>query len=156
MEEVTTTIRSGFIKHFQEMLGKVHQWAEPLSEEQFWTNPYGYGNSYGHLVLHLTGNLNYYIGAQIAQTGYIRERDREFTDPQPPTKAEALQRLDDAVRMVIRTLEEQTTEDWSKPYSAVGAADIGNRFNIVLRCASHLFHHLGQMIYLQREWAQRK
>jgi hypothetical protein len=36
--------------------------------------------SAGHLPLHLTGNLNYYIGAQIAATGYVRDRDREFTE----------------------------------------------------------------------------
>ena len=35
-----------------------------LSEEQFWRNPFPYGNDIGHLVLHLTGNLNYYIGAK--------------------------------------------------------------------------------------------
>jgi len=36
--------------------------AVPLSEEQFWIKPFAFGNSFGHLVLHLTGNLNYYIG----------------------------------------------------------------------------------------------
>jgi len=152
MEDLTTTISAGFAKHYDELRGKVHQWAEPLSEEQFWAKPYGYGNSYGHLVLHLTGNLNYYIGAQIAGTGYVRDRDREFTDAKPPTKAEALQKLDDAVAMVVRTLHAQTADDWGKPYSATGDAGVGNRFNIFLRCASHLFHHIGQMIYLHREF----
>ena len=46
---------------------RVRELAVPLSEKQFWQKPFSYGNSFGHLVLHLTGNLNYYIGAQIAQ-----------------------------------------------------------------------------------------
>jgi hypothetical protein len=51
-------------------------------------------------VLHLTGNLNYYIGAQIANTGYVRDRPREFNEPAPPSKEEALKRFDEAVMMV--------------------------------------------------------
>lgn len=156
MEELTTTISAGLAKHYEELGGKVHQWAEPLSEEQFWAKPYGYGNSFGHLVLHLTGNLNYYIGAQIAETGYVRDRPREFADPNPPTKAEALERFDAAVAMVVRTLHTQIADDWARDYSAVGDANVGNRFNIFLRCASHLYHHIGQMIYLTREWSQTK
>lgn len=152
MEDLTTTISAGFAQHYEELRGKVHQWAEPLTEEQFWTKPHEYGNSFGHLVLHLTGNLNYYIGAQIAQTGYVRDRDREFTDPAPPSKVEALQKFDEAVAMVIRALHAQTADDWAKAYSAVGDASAGNRYNIFLRCASHLYHHIGQMIFLQRAW----
>ena len=55
-------------------LARVRELAAPLAENEFWTRPYPYGNSFGHLVLHLTGNLNYYIGAQIANTGYVRQR----------------------------------------------------------------------------------
>jgi len=51
----------------------MHKWVDPLSNEQFWRKPYPYGNSVGHLVLHMTGNLNYYIGARVAGTGYLRE-----------------------------------------------------------------------------------
>lgn len=152
MESLSSTIAEGFVKHYEEFLGKIHQWAEPLTEEQFWTKPYPYGNSFGHLVLHLTGNLNYYIGAQIAGTGYVRDREREFTDAHPPSKTEALQKLDEAVAMVVQTLRAQSAEDWSQTYSAVGDANSGNRFNILLRCVAHLFHHIGQMIYLQREF----
>ena len=55
--------------------------------------PFPFGNSFGHLVLHLTGNLNYYIGTQIAGTGYVRDRDREFTETQHLPKEEVLQRF---------------------------------------------------------------
>jgi hypothetical protein len=44
---------------------------DPLSNEHLSRNPHSYGNSAGHLLLHLTGHLNYYIGAQIAATGYV-------------------------------------------------------------------------------------
>jgi hypothetical protein len=126
----------------------VRELASPLTEEQFWLKPFPFGNSFGHLVLHLTGKLNYYIGAQIAGTGYIRDREREFTEPRRLPKADVLQRFDEAIEMVLRTVRAQSAEDWSAPYSAVGAGDAGSRFHMVLKCAAHVDHHVGQMIYL--------
>jgi uncharacterized damage-inducible protein DinB len=152
MDKLSQTIASGLIHAYRDFARRVHTLAAPLSEEQFWTKPYSYGNSFGHLTLHLTGNLNYYIGAQIAGTGYVRDREREFTEQAPPSKDEALRRLDEAVELVIATLERQAAEDWSKEYTATGASDnVKDRFSILLTCASHFHHHVGQMIYLEKE-----
>jgi hypothetical protein len=129
---------------------RVRELASPLSNAQFWQRPFCYGNSFGHLVLHLTGNLNYYIGAQIAKTGYLRDRPREFNDPNPPAKDEALKYFDDAVTMVLQTIHAQSPEDWSAEYSGAGA-DARNRLEMVLQCAAHMQHHIGQMIYLSYE-----
>jgi hypothetical protein len=155
MNHLSNTVANSFNASFREFAQRIHTLAEPLSEDQFWRKPYPYGNSFGHLVLHLTGNLNYYIGAQIAATGYVRDREREFTDSQPPSKAEALRRFDEAIAMVVHTLAEQTAESWSQEYKAVGADMCPNRFSIVLRCSAHLFHHIGQMIYLTKEFAKQ-
>jgi hypothetical protein len=139
---------------------RVHELAAPLTKAQFWRKPYPYGNSFGHLVLHLTGNLNYYIGAQIASTGYIRDRPREFNDPNPPSKDEALKLFDQAVAMVLTTIGHQSPEDWSAPYSAIGADNLDTRLATFLQCAAHIQHHTGQMIYLafelQRQSAQSR
>jgi hypothetical protein len=53
--------------------------------------------------------------------------------------------------MVIETIEKQTAEDWTKPYSAVLEPEAAERFAIFLRCAGHAYHHVGQIIYLSRE-----
>jgi hypothetical protein len=128
--------------------------AAPLRDEQFWQKPFPYGNSFGHLVLHLTGNLNYYIGAQIAKTGYVRDRPREFNEPNPPSKEEALKHFDDAVAMVQRTIRAQSPQDWSAEYSGVGT-DARIRLDMVMQCAAHMQHHIGQMIYLAHEWKRQ-
>jgi uncharacterized damage-inducible protein DinB len=125
----------------------VRELAAPLSDEQFWAKPFAFGNSFGHLVLHLTGNLNYYIGAQIAETGYLRDRPLEFSDATRPPKSEVLKKFDEAIEMVLGTINRQSAEDWSKEYTAVGA-DARDRFAMVLHCAAHLRHHIGQMMYL--------
>jgi len=143
------TISSGLSGHYELLASRVHELATPLSDEQFWQKPFSFGNSFGHLVLHLTGNLKYYIGAEMAGTGYVRDRDREFTEADRPSKDEVMKRFDEAVAMVARTVRAQSEKDWALPYTAMREVDAGNRFNIFLRCASHLHHHLGQMTYLQ-------
>jgi DinB superfamily len=147
MPDLKQTVGSRLGARYVKLSGVVHELATPLTEEQFWTKPFPFGNSFGHLVLHLTGNLNYYIGTQIAGTGYVRHRPLEFSDATRPSKADVLQKFNQAVAMVLATINSQSAEDWSKEYSAAGA-DAQDRFGIVLSCATHLHHHVGQMLYL--------
>ena len=155
MPELDATLATTLADRYFANLARVRELAAPLAETQFWTKPFPYGNSFGHLVLHLTGNLNYYIGTQIANTGYVRDRAREFTEPNPPSKEEALKRLDQAVAMVIQTIRAQSSEDWPKPYSGVGS-NCSNRLDMTVQCAAHMQHHIGQMIYLGYEWRRQR
>ena len=151
MGQLSETLSGGFSQSYRDFARRIHDLSDHISDEQFWTKPYPYGNSFGHLTLHLIGNLNYYIGARIAQTGYVRERDREFNEEAPPSKEEVLRRLDEAVSLVVSSLEAETEGSWSEAYDAEGAGDtVQDRFSIYLRCASHFHHHVGQMIYLEK------
>ena len=94
MTALSFKVASAFENQYEMIRGKIHELVAPLSTEQIWRRPYPYGNSIGHLLLHLTGNLNYYIGAQIADTGYIRHRDREFTDTENKVKEQVLADFD--------------------------------------------------------------
>src|ERR1700704_1086618 len=150
MTDLKQTIASGLTARYKKLAGVVHELAAPLSDEQLWAKPFAFGNSIGHLVLHLTGNLNYYVGAQVAGTGYVRDRPLEFSDATQPSKAEVLKKFDRAIAMVIQTINKQSVEDWSKEYTGVGA-DARTRFEMVLQCASHLNLHIGQIMYLEFE-----
>ena len=154
MADPVETVVEALTTRYAKLGGSVLELAAPLGEEQFWTKPFAFGNSFGHLVLHLTGNLNHYIGAAIAETGYVRDRPREFTEASRPSKDEVLRNFEQAVHMVIETIHKQSPDDWSKPYSATGA-DAKDRFEMVLQCATHLHHHIGQMMYLAFELKRR-
>jgi hypothetical protein len=154
VQNLPSSVSSVLTSRYAANAARIHELAGPLTEIQFWQKPYSYGNSFGHLVLHLTGNLNYYIGAQIANTGYVRDRPREFNDPNPPSKEEALTRFGEAVAMVIRTISAQSLEDWPREYSGVGA-NAKNRLDMIMQCAAHMQHHIGQMIYLGCEWRKQ-
>src|ERR1044072_9408221 len=121
MSDPTPTIATGVVQAFRDYQSRVHRLGEGLSEAQFWARPYPYGNSMGHLTLHLTGNLLFYVGRHMAGTGYVRDRDREFFDATPPTTEEALRRLDDAIDLTVATLESQDASGWSAPFAVTGA-----------------------------------
>ena len=149
--KLATELGQEFTRYFRHLASRVEKAVRSLPREKLWNKPFPYGNSVGHLVLHMTGNLNYYIGAQVAETGYVRDRDREFTEPEPKPKDEVLAAFDRAIQMVIDTIEKQAPEDWLKRYSAVREAESKERFAIFLRCAGHAYHHVGQIVYLSRE-----
>lgn len=156
MNDLSTTVASGLAATYRLTLEKIGALCEPLSEEAFWRRPYPYGNSVGHLMLHLIGNLSFYVGAQVAGTGYVRDRDREFTDDRRAPKNEVLQRLREATEMVVATLNAQTPDSWSAHYEAEGFASVEDRFTMFLRCASHVQQHYGQMIYLVYEQTEAR
>lgn len=154
MAGLNETVANGLASYYEYVAKDLHKWVDTLTNEQFWRKPYPYGNSVGHLVLHLTGNLSYYVGARVAETGYERNRDREFTDANPPDKDEALGAFDRSIAMVAATIRKQSEEDWDKSYTAEREPEAENRFQIFVRCAGHAYHHVGQIVYLSRELAR--
>ena len=152
-ENASSLICQGLSAHYDRVRRRVHALVEPLSTAQLWLRPFPFGNSVGHLLLHLTGNLSYYIGAQIAGSGYVRDRPREFADPSQQPTDEVLRDFDRAVDMVLATLAAQGEADWRAPYRGLGAEDVPDRFGMFLRCAAHADHHAGQMIYLCKQLA---
>lgn len=150
-EDLSSLVCRSLSAHYDRVRGRVHALVEPLSTEQLWLRPFPYGNTVGHLLLHLTGNLSYYIGAQIAGSGYVRDRPREFDDTTRRPKDGVLHDFDRAVEMVLSTLAAQREADWHASYRGVGAEDVTDRLGMFLRCAAHADHHTGQMIYLCKQ-----
>jgi len=149
--DLAALVASTLASYYEEKRDHIHELVAPLSTDQLWRKPYPYGNSVGHLLLHLTGNLNHYIGARIASTGYIRNRPLEFTDTSHRPKEQVLADFDHAIAMVVATIHGQTPEDWLAPFSDPTEPRTKTRFGAFLRMASHANHHLGQIIYLCKE-----
>src|SRR6185503_11546967 len=121
MTNASATIAGDLSRYYQERADTIVELVQPLSLNQIWKRPYPYGNSIGHLLLHLTGNLSYYVGAQIAGTGYVRNRPLEFADESRRPKEDVLRAFEEAVAMVQGALAAQTAADWARPYEAVGS-----------------------------------
>ena len=146
MSSFAQTVQDELARYFEHLAGRVEKALRALPHDKVYVKPFAFGNSVGHLVLHLTGNLNHYIGAQIAGTGYVRDRPREFTEPAPPPPDEALRRFHEAVGMVVRTLRAQSETDLQLP--VIYDPPIQTRLGMFLVCVSHINNHVGQMAYL--------
>src|SRR5215469_4328647 len=101
MSALSAIITRDFIRKYQQAADKIHTLLGPLSDDQIWAHPYPYGNAIGHLLLHLTGNLSFYIGAEIGKTSYVRDRPLEFSDTTHHPKTELLKNFDNAIKTVI-------------------------------------------------------
>jgi hypothetical protein len=149
--ESLNAVKGALAGQIEELRDGIRALAGPLTEEQFWTKPIDPGNSFGHLVLHLTGNLRHFAGARLGNTGYVRDREREFTERQLPPKAEALAGLDDAVAVFRQVVEALGPQRFAEPHPD---AQMGTVANALVRLVAHFALHRGQMSYIARLVAQ--
>jgi uncharacterized damage-inducible protein DinB len=145
--DLSFLVRQALIEELEQLRITVHELAAPLSERALWSKPVEPGNSIGHLILHLTGNLNHYVGAQLGGSGYVRDREREFTEERPPAKAVLLANLDAAVTTFRRVVEGLSGEQLASPYPQAGS---GSVVKTLVHVVAHFALHRGQVTYLAR------
>ncbi len=145
--DTTGLAKTALIETLEKMRDDVRNLAGPLSEAEFWTKPIDPGNSVGHLVLHLSGNLNHFVGAQLGGSGYVRDREREFTETRVPSKAEALEKLDEAVAIFRRVVSGLSAEQLAVPHPE---ARFGLVMNALMSLLAHFALHRGQISYIAR------
>ena len=118
-------------------------------ERSIWALPKGVPNSGGNLSLHLTGNLRWFIGAQLGATGYVRDRDAEFARRDVP-RAELIAQAEAAKDEVTRTLATLDPAAFDAPYplEVAGVRLATGRF--LMHLEGHFAYHLGQLDYHRR------
>ena len=114
--DLAQVARTALIGELEQLRDAIREQVQPLGEAQLWKKPVEPGNSIGHLILHLTGNLNHFVGAQLGGTGYVRDREREFTEANPPSKATLLANLDAAVGLFHRVVGGLSAEQLAGPH----------------------------------------
>lgn len=118
-------------------------------EDRIWHTEKNIANAAGNLCLHLVGNLNTYIGAQLGKTNYIRHRDLEFSLKGIP-RAELVQQLSDTMLVVQRSLDGLTDDALAKEYPLVVFEQPTTTAYLLVHLATHLSYHLGQINYHRR------
>lgn len=118
-------------------------------ESDLWLLPEGISNTGGNLCLHLVGNLQYFIGNQLGNTGYIRNRKAEFEDKNVLVSALLLE-IKTTQLVVEKTLSDLNQEDLEENYPIeVFGKPMTTGFFLIHLC-SHLNYHLGQINYHRR------
>jgi uncharacterized damage-inducible protein DinB len=145
--ELLRVTKTALIAEIEQLAEAVRQFVGELTDEQLWTKPVDPGNSVGHLVLHLTGNLSHFVGAQIGGTSYVRDREREFTETTLPTRQVLLTSFDATIATVCRVVEGLDAARLCAPHPE---ARFGTVLGTLLRVTTHFALHRGQMSYIVR------
>lgn len=106
-------------------------------------------NSAGNLCLHLVGNLNAFIGASLGNTGYVRQRDLEFSLKNVP-RIELISQVKDTIIVVENTLKTLTETDLQKEYKRRALEETMTTEYFLMHLVMHLSYHLGQINYHRR------
>lgn len=119
------------------------------NESQIWAIDKNISNSAGNLCLHLIGNLNTYIGAELGKTGYVRNRPLEFSLKDIP-RSELISKIDETILVVDTTLDSLTEAGLKAIYpQIVFEKEMTTEF-FLIHLATHLAYHLGQINYHRR------
>lgn len=118
-------------------------------EKNLWLVTNGISNSAGNLCLHLIGNLNHFIGATMGDSGYVRQRDLEFSLKDVPT-SELIKQIDDTIEVVENTLRSLAEADLQKEYKRRVFEDTMTTEYFLVHLTMHLAYHLGQVNYHRR------
>jgi uncharacterized damage-inducible protein DinB len=118
-------------------------------ESKIWLVEKDITNSAGNLCLHLIGNLNAFIGAEIGKTDYVRNRELEFSAMDIP-KSEILQKIDDTIIAVENALDSMSDEQFDEDYPIIVFTDKMKTGYFLVHLSTHLAYHLGQINYHRR------
>lgn len=119
------------------------------NESDMWLIKGHISNSAGNLSLHLLGNLNHFIGATIGHTGYVRQRDLEFSTKNTP-RAEILAGIDNVIDVVKTALAGLTDADYTKEFPLKMQDRTLTTEQMLFHLLTHLSYHLGQINYHRR------
>jgi len=106
-------------------------------------------NSAGNLVLHLIGGLNYLIGSNLSNTGYVRDRDAEFTT-KGIDKKQLIEQLKELNLMIDKTVSSLTKEQLESSFPIFFDKENATINYVLIQLLLHLNYHLGQINYLRR------
>ncbi|RZJ50386.1 MAG: DinB family protein [Flavobacterium sp.] len=140
------TLKSLFTRDLNKLKLEIESYTD---ESKIWAIDKNILNSAGNLCLHLVGNINTYIGAEIGKTGYIRNRELEFSLKDIP-RAELIEKIENTIVVVNNALDSLTETDLQAIYpQIVFEKEMTTEFFLV-HLSVHLGYHLGQINYHRR------
>ncbi|HMH21163.1 MAG TPA: DinB family protein [Puia sp.] len=119
------------------------------NEDDLWRIQGSVTNSSGNLALHIIGGLSFLIGTTLANTGYVRDRDQEFTRKGVARK-DLVAQLEAVIPIVRETVNGLSPEDLEAGYPRFFDKPGTTKGYVLMRLLVHLGYHLGQVNYLRR------
>lgn len=118
-------------------------------DESAWRSAPGISNSAANLALHVAGNLQYFVGAVLGGTGYVRHRELEFSRRSGP-RGEVKAEIRTAIRAVQETLGRLPAEAYDRDYPEPVSGLRLRTDRFLMHLCSHAAYHLGQAATVRR------
>jgi hypothetical protein len=132
----------------QDLLKLKAEIASFKNEENIWRKADGITNTAGTLVLHLVGNLNYVIGTIIGGTGYVRNREQEFSLT-GVSREKLIADIEGTVEVIKTSLATINPARLEETYALEMFGKKSTAYYLT-RFYGHFNYHLGQVNYLRR------
>jgi hypothetical protein len=143
-------LRNILIEIYERDLGKLRDEIEQYAtEEDIWKLEGEILNSAGNLCLHLCGNLQHFFGAVLGETGYVRDRDSEFTK-RGISRSDLIAEIETTIRTVRSTLDKLDDGDFARAYPIEVFGKPMTTGFFATHLATHFSWHLGQINYHRR------
>jgi uncharacterized damage-inducible protein DinB len=146
VEKMIKTLSHLFLRDLEKLKTEINSFKD---EKNLWKISGDVKNSAGNLCLHLCGNLQHFIGGVLGNSGYVRNRDAEFTRKDFPIR-ELVAEIDLTIKVVEKTLNEldETILPKTFPINVFGHEMTTEYF--LAHLTGHLNYHLGQINYHRR------
>ena len=123
--------------------------SEYKDEANIWKVDGNISNSAGNLTLHLIGNLNHFFGATLGHTGFVRDRDSEFSNKNI-ARPVLLEEIDKTIAMMALVYDKLDNEALAKTFPLKKQEQEVSTAHFVIHLLGHLSYHLGQINYHRR------
>ena len=119
------------------------------NERELWIIEKEINNSAGNLCLHLIGNLNHFIGATLGETGFIRDREIEFS-AKNETRQNLINEIEKTMETVKSSLNKLSNDAFDKNFPVEKHGKVVKMNFMLLHLLTHFNYHLGQINYHRR------
>ncbi len=143
-----------FIEHIhhimrRELEGMKSELLAYQDEADIWRTVPGLPNTAGTITLHVAGNLQHFVGAQLGGSGYLRDRAAEFA-LRNVSVSEMLEELDRTIAALGSTFETLEEEEMGRPFPQEIGGVRPTVGQFLVHLVAHLAYHLGQIDYHRR------
>jgi uncharacterized damage-inducible protein DinB len=143
---ILETLKTLFNRDLKRLVTEIKQYSD---EADIWKVKGEINNSAGNLCLHLVGNLNTYIGKELGKTGYVRNRELEFSLKDIP-RQELIQMVENTIDVINYTLDRLDEKHLESEYPVLVFENKTSTGYLLVHLATHLTYHLGQINYHRR------
>lgn len=143
---MTESIKSLFTRDLNKLKTEIESYQ---IEESLWKIDKNISNSGGNLCLYLVGNFNHFFGAILGNSGYVRNRELEFSLKNIP-RTELAQQIEATLNIVISTLDQLSEDDLAKEYPIEPLGYKMTTEYFLIHLFGHLGYHLGQINFHRR------